>query len=139
MGNQYSYDLNIAFVSEVILKNTSARCVCPKSCDVTRYKVSTSYASVNQDIDSKFSLSSEFQTRLGKKLNKSLDTREWVVPERRQANIDDTEKLLDGLSYMEYSPSDRYEDTIVKMVMSGIMGDITTRCQDRQKTPIVGS
>ena len=109
----------------MILKNTSARCVCPKSCDVTRYKVSTSYASVNQNIDSKFSLSSEFQTRLGKKLNKSLDTREWIVKDRRQANIDDTEKLLDGLYYMGYPTRDRDEDTIVKRIMSGIMGDIT--------------
>ena len=107
------------------MKNTSAQCVCPKSCDVRRYKVSMSYASANQNAGSKFSLSSEFQTSLGKKLNKSLDTREWVVKDRRQANIDDINNLLVGFIDMKVRADSLAENAFVRNIISqSFMGSI---------------
>ena len=81
-------------ISGSVAKNLSARCVCPKECNVTRYKVSTSYASVSQKQDRRFGMSSEFESRMQENVNKSLDTREWVVPERLEENIKETTELL---------------------------------------------
>ena len=82
------------FISGSVAKNLSARCICPKECNVTRYKVSTSYASVSQKQDRRFGMSSEFESRMQENVNKSLDTREWVVPERLKENIIETAELL---------------------------------------------
>ena len=87
---------NVAYISESFSnENLTARCVCPKSCDITHYRVSTSYASANQKRDSGFGMSGEFRRKLKTSLERSIDTREWVVPKNRRNNIEQTKAIND--------------------------------------------
>ena len=45
----------------------------------------------------RFDVPAEFVYRTGKHLNESLDTREYLEPDRRQANIEEAERVLRGL------------------------------------------
>ena len=75
----------------------SATCMCPKSCDVMHYKASMSYAAANQNSQNRIDLSTRFADEVGKNLNKSLNTQERLLPDRREANIDEAERVLRGL------------------------------------------
>ena len=61
------------------------------------FKSSTSYATSNKNRKSRFDIPAEFLNRTGKHLNESLDTREYLEPARRQANIVEAERVLRGL------------------------------------------
>ena len=85
------------YISETFNKNSSTACDCPKACDVVHFKSSTSYATSNQNGKSRFDVPGEFLKRTGKHLNDSLDTREYLEPDIRQANIQEAERVLRGL------------------------------------------
>ena len=72
----------------------SATCMCPKSCHVMHYKSSMSYAAANQNSQNRIDLSARFADEVGKNLNKSLNTQERILPDRREANIDEAERVL---------------------------------------------
>ena len=93
-----SDNIKLGLFSESI--NVSARCDCPKACYVRRYRVSTSYASANQNKDSRVTLSDKLLRKLGENVNRSIDTREYFVPERRQANIDEALKAGGNVSVL---------------------------------------
>ena len=52
-----------------------------------------SYATSKQNSDNHFNLSDEFLERTSVNLNESLDTREWLLPERRRANIEEADRI----------------------------------------------
>ena len=91
--------LNVAYISESFSNEIlTARCICPKSCYITHYRVSTSYASANQKRYSGYGMSGEFHQKLKTSLERSIDTREWVVPKIRQNNIEQTKAI--SITYM---------------------------------------
>ena len=53
-----------------------------------------SYASANQNHENRFDLSEPFLNKTGKNLNESLDTKERILPDRRQANIEEAERVI---------------------------------------------
>ena len=53
-----------------------------------------SYASANQNHENRFDLSETFLKKAGKNLNKSLDTKERILPDRRRANIEEAERII---------------------------------------------
>ena len=57
-----------------------------------------SYATSKQNNESQFNLSEEFLNRTRMNLNESLDTKEWLLPERRRANIEETAGVSGQLS-----------------------------------------
>ena len=65
-----------------------------------------SYASANQNHENRFDLSETFLNKTGKNLNESLDTKEYILPDRRRANIDEAERVIRELpkavSHEEY-------------------------------------
>ena len=61
------------------------------------FKSSTSYATSNQNRKNRFDIPAKFLNRTGKHLNESLDTREYLEPDRRRANIEEAERVLRGL------------------------------------------
>ena len=56
-----------------------------------------SYASTRLNTQNQFDLSARYLNRTGKHLNESLDMKEFILPERRRANIRETETVLHGL------------------------------------------
>ena len=83
-----------AFFSESFNTNLSASCVCPPACDVKHYTSAMSYATANDDTRPQQSVSAEFLKRAGKHLNESIDTKENMLPERRQANEEEASRKL---------------------------------------------
>ena len=79
----------------------AATCVCPKACGAMHYKASLSYASANQNSQNRIDLSARFLSRVGKNLNKSLNTKERILPDRREGNIDEAGRVLSGLPTFE--------------------------------------
>ncbi|KAI0236999.1 hypothetical protein LSAT2_012493 [Lamellibrachia satsuma] len=79
---------------EPFKKNMSATCVCPKACGAMHYKASLSYASANQNSQNRIDLSARFLNTVGKNLNKSLNTKERMLPDRREGNIDEAGRVL---------------------------------------------
>ena len=75
----------------------AATCVCPKACGAMHYKASLSYAAANKNNQNRIDLSAKFADEVGKNLNKSLNTQERILPDRREANIDEAERVLRGL------------------------------------------
>ena len=61
------------------------------------FKSSTSYATSNENRKNRFDIPTDFLKRTGKHLNESLDTREYLEPDRRRANIEEAEGVLRGL------------------------------------------
>ena len=61
------------------------------------YKTSVSYASANQNQEKQFDLSETFLKKAGENLNKSLDTKERIVPDSRPAKIEDAERVIHTL------------------------------------------
>ena len=56
-----------------------------------------SYASANQNHKNRFDLSEAFLNKTWKNLNESLDTKERVLPDRLQANIEEAERVVRAL------------------------------------------
>ena len=65
-----------------------------------------SYAAANQNSQNRFDLSARFANEVGKNLNKSLNTQERLLPDRREANIDETERVLRRLPILSKSDLD---------------------------------
>ncbi|KAI0238877.1 hypothetical protein LSAT2_010364, partial [Lamellibrachia satsuma] len=86
---------------EPFKKNMAATCVCPKACGAMHYKASLSYAAANQNNQNRIDLSARFADEVGKNLNKSLNTQERLLPDRREANIDEAERVLRGLPILD--------------------------------------
>ncbi|KAI0216175.1 hypothetical protein LSAT2_031783 [Lamellibrachia satsuma] len=74
-------------------------CECPKECDIVHYKASMSYASVNMNSENRSNLSKKYIDNTGKHLNESLDTQERKLPHKRQTNIEETQRVLQELTY----------------------------------------
>ena len=74
------------------------------------HKTSMSYAAVNQNSEKQFDLSEEFLQTTGKHLNESLDTREWLLPERREVNLEEADRVIRGLPELvgKYLQFDRF-------------------------------
>ena len=79
----------------------SATCVCPKACGAMQYKASLSYAAANQNSQNRIDLSARFLNKVGKNLNKSLNTQERLLPDRLEGNIDEAGRVLSGLPTFE--------------------------------------
>ena len=79
----------------------AATCLCPKACGAIHYKASMSYAAANQNSQNRIDLSARFLNKVGKNLNKSLNTQERLLPHRREANIDEAGRVLSGLTKIE--------------------------------------
>ena len=73
-------------------------CVCPKECDIVHYKASLSYAAANNNKENRFDFSKKYLNNVGKHLNESLDTQERLLPDRRQTNIKEIERVLQELT-----------------------------------------
>ena len=84
-------------ISESVIKNASSVCDCPKACDRVLYKAAMSYATTNQNSENEFDLSDEFLRSVGSHLNKSLDTREYTLHDRRTANLQEVTRVLQEL------------------------------------------
>ncbi|KAK2172938.1 hypothetical protein NP493_919g01054 [Ridgeia piscesae] len=98
--------------------NVSASCDCPKACYVMHYRVSASYASANQNTDSRVTLSDKLLRRLGENMNRSIDTREYVVAEKRQANIDEAVRAGGNVSVL----IDQRVDGLMEMYVDDVLG-----------------
>ena len=96
----------------------SASCDCPKACYVMHYRVSASYASANQNTDSRVTLSDKLLRRLGENMNRSIDTREYVVAEKRQANIDEAVRAGGNVSVL----IDQRVDGLMEMYVDDVLG-----------------
>ena len=75
-------------------KNLSATCVCPKACDNVLYKAFMSYAASKQNSENRIDLPEDVLRRVGKHLNESLDTREYIETDKRIVNIQEAERVL---------------------------------------------
>ena len=84
-------------ISESVNKNASSLCDCPKACDSVHYKATMSYATANQNSENEFDLSNELLRSVGSRLNKSLDTREYTLHDRRAANMQEVTRVLEEL------------------------------------------
>ena len=56
-----------------------------------------SYASANQNSKTEFDLSKTYLSSIGKHLNKALDTKEYILHDRRKANIQEVERVITAL------------------------------------------
>ena len=75
-------------------RNLSATCVCPKACNIVLYKAFMSYAASKQNNEHRMRLPEDVLMRVGKHLNESLDSREYIEPEKRIVNIQEAERVL---------------------------------------------
>ena len=62
------------------------------------YKTSMSYAAANKNKENRFDFSNKYLNNVGKHLNESLDTQERLLPDRRQTNIEEIERVLQELT-----------------------------------------
>ena len=86
--------VNVLYVSESIMKNVTARCVCPNSCDVTYYRVSTSYASTSQITRTGFGMLKVSEKRLWYNVRNAVDKGEFYMTTRQVANTIEVMKAL---------------------------------------------
>ena len=75
-------------------RNLSATCACPKACKIVLYKAFMSYAASKQNDENRIGLRDDVLMRVGKHLNESLDTREYIEPDKRILNIQEAERVL---------------------------------------------
>ena len=75
-------------------RNLSATCACPKACNIVLYKASMSYAASKQNDENRIGLPNDVLMTVGKHLNESLDTREYIEPKKRLVNIQEAERVL---------------------------------------------
>ena len=95
----------IVCLSESFNKQVSSRCACPKECDISVYRGSISYATSKENNKHLSDVSADFLFRTGKNLNESIDTKEWLLPDKHKANVNEFERLnhtLRVLSAIEY-------------------------------------
>ena len=83
----------IVYLSESFNKQLSTRCACPKECDISLYRGSISYATSKENNKHLSDVSADFLFRTGKNLNESIDTKEWLLPDKHKANVDEFERL----------------------------------------------
>ena len=81
-------------ISESFNKNASSVCDCPKECDIVHYKATMSYATANQNQENEYDLSEKLLRTVGTHLNKSLDTRQYILHLERETNIDKVTRAL---------------------------------------------
>ena len=81
-------------ISEYMNINLSATCACPKACDIVLYKPFMSYAASKQNDENRIGLPNDVLMTVGKHLNESLDTREYIEPEKRLVNTQEAERVI---------------------------------------------
>ena len=91
----------IVCLSESFNKQLSTRCVCPKECDISLYRGSISYATSKTNNKNLSDVSADFLFKTGKHLNESIDTKEWLLPDKNKANVDEFERLFRAISFPE--------------------------------------
>ena len=89
----------IVCLSESFNKQLSTRCMCPKECDISRYRGSISYATSSKNNEILSDVSADFLFRTGKHLNESIDTKEWLLPDKHKANVDEFELLYRAIGF----------------------------------------
>ena len=62
-------------------------CDCPRACDIVHYKATMSYATANQNQENDFDLSEKLLTTVATHVNKSLDTRQYILRRNRESNM----------------------------------------------------
>ena len=82
-----------------------------------------SYATANQNSDDEFDLSDEFHRSVGTHLNKSLDTREYILHDRRAANVQEVKRVLEELPPKNEEIWADYERYSEAMFSSNILND----------------
>ncbi|KAK2160380.1 hypothetical protein NP493_1651g00024 [Ridgeia piscesae] len=111
--------------------NLSASCVCPPACEVKHYTSAMSYATANEDTRPQQSVSAEYLERAGKHLNESIDTKENMLPKRRQANEEEAERVrnflelniyLRDLRVQEYEQLETYTVIVLLSDIGGSLG-----------------